>query len=33
VIASATSPEQVRENAAAAEWHLSEDDLRELRRL
>ena len=30
VIAGATSPEQVRENAAAAEWELSEADLGEL---
>jgi aryl-alcohol dehydrogenase-like predicted oxidoreductase len=30
VIAGATRPEQVRANAAAADWHLSEDELREL---
>jgi aryl-alcohol dehydrogenase-like predicted oxidoreductase len=33
VIAGATSPEQVRANAAAAEWELSEDDLAALARL
>jgi aryl-alcohol dehydrogenase-like predicted oxidoreductase len=33
VIAGATTPEQVRENAAAAEWELSEADLAELRSL
>ena len=27
VIAGATSPEQVRANAAAGAWHASEDDL------
>jgi aryl-alcohol dehydrogenase-like predicted oxidoreductase len=30
VIAGATSPDQVRQNAAAAEWDLSEDELSEL---
>jgi aryl-alcohol dehydrogenase-like predicted oxidoreductase len=30
VIAGATSPEQVRQNAAAAEWELSEEELAEL---
>jgi aryl-alcohol dehydrogenase-like predicted oxidoreductase len=30
VIAGATRPEQVRENAAAAEWHLGEEELEEL---
>jgi aryl-alcohol dehydrogenase-like predicted oxidoreductase len=33
VIAGATTPEQVRENAAAAQWHLGEEELEELRRL
>jgi aryl-alcohol dehydrogenase-like predicted oxidoreductase len=33
VIAGATRPEQVRTNAAAAEWRPSEEDLRELDRL
>ena len=33
VIAGATSPEQVRENAAAADWELSEGELEELLRL
>ena len=33
VIAGATKPEQVRANAAAAGWRLSEDDLRALRSL
>ena len=33
VIAGATSPEQVRENAAAADWELSEGELEELSRL
>jgi aryl-alcohol dehydrogenase-like predicted oxidoreductase len=33
VIAGATSPEQVRENAAAADWELSEAELDELSRL
>jgi len=30
VIAGATKPEQVRANAAAGSWHLSEEDLRAL---
>jgi aryl-alcohol dehydrogenase-like predicted oxidoreductase len=30
VIAGATKPEQVRANAAAADWRLGEDELREL---
>jgi len=33
VIAGATSPEQVRENAAAADWELSDGELEELLRL
>jgi aryl-alcohol dehydrogenase-like predicted oxidoreductase len=33
VIAGATTPEQVRENAAAAEWELSADDRQALQRL
>jgi aryl-alcohol dehydrogenase-like predicted oxidoreductase len=33
VIAGATRPEQVRANAAATEWRLSEEDLAELRRV
>jgi aryl-alcohol dehydrogenase-like predicted oxidoreductase len=33
VIAGATTPEQVRENAAAADWELGEDEREELRRL
>jgi aryl-alcohol dehydrogenase-like predicted oxidoreductase len=33
VIAGATTPEQVRENAAAADWELSEAELEELSRL
>ena len=33
VIAGATTPEQVRENAAAADWELSEAELEELTRL
>jgi aryl-alcohol dehydrogenase-like predicted oxidoreductase len=33
VIAGATTPEQVRENAAAADWELSEEELEELGRL
>jgi aryl-alcohol dehydrogenase-like predicted oxidoreductase len=30
VIAGATRPEQVQTNAAAAEWTLTDDDLREI---
>jgi len=33
VIAGATAPEQVRANAAAADWELSADDLAALRDL
>jgi aryl-alcohol dehydrogenase-like predicted oxidoreductase len=33
VIAGATSPKQVRENAAAAQWELGPDELEELLRL
>ncbi|MGH3111461.1 MAG: aldo/keto reductase, partial [Gaiellaceae bacterium] len=33
VISGATKPEQVRANAAAGDWHLSEDDLRALARV
>jgi aryl-alcohol dehydrogenase-like predicted oxidoreductase len=33
VIAGATSPEQVRANAGAAGWRLTDDDLREIDRI
>jgi aryl-alcohol dehydrogenase-like predicted oxidoreductase len=33
VIAGATKPEQVRANAEAAEWHLTDDDLAQIRHL
>jgi aryl-alcohol dehydrogenase-like predicted oxidoreductase len=30
VIAGASTPDQIRQNAAAAEWELTEDDMEEL---
>lgn len=33
VIAGATKPEQIQKNASAADWHLTEDDLKEIDRI